>query len=207
MLELCHQNSESYSLSNFDELHLFSARITMSKELEAMPWRRLPCSIKEVRLDITLKCGQSFRLKGQVIQTNIKAYLFCRWTCQQNKEFIGVLKSKVWILKQDTDCIYFKTFPTSDDKDGTDLHDYLNLDVRVLNLLLIKRLVVNLKRFQVKLKPLYKRWAESDPVFERISQTFSGVRILRQDPTENLFAFICSSNNNIQRYLNIATYY
>jgi len=53
---------------------------------------------------------------------------------------------------------------------------------------------------QIKLGPLYKSWAEVDPIFNEISQRYPGVRMLRQDPVENLFSFICSSNNNIQRF-------
>ena len=51
----------------------------------------------------------------------------------------------------------------------------------------------------MRLEPLYESWAKFDPVFEKVSHRFTGVRMLRQDPTENIFSFICSSNNNITR--------
>ena len=47
---------------------------------------------------------------------------------------------------------------------------------------------------------MYKLWSKVDPVFKDLSVKFSGVRMLRQDPVENIFSFICSSNNNISRY-------
>ena len=46
---------------------------------------------------------------------------------------------------------------------------------------------------------LYRRWtAVADRMSESISR-LRGLRIVRQDPVECLFAFICSSNNNIAR--------
>ena len=54
-------------------------------------------------------------------------------------------------------------------------------------------------QLNVKLKDLYETWCLRDPAFKKVSEIFSGVRILRQDPTENLFSFICSSNNHISR--------
>ena len=67
----------------------------------------------------------------------------------------------------------------NDDEEATILNDYFQLDV--------------------DLEPLYQKWSGIDPVFETIALNYPGVRMLRQDPVENLFSFICSSNNNIQR--------
>jgi len=51
----------------------------------------------------------------------------------------------------------------------------------------------------VNLSALYKQWSSADKHFQLISDRFPGIRIMRQDPTENLFAFICSSNNHVSR--------
>ncbi|XP_059093369.1 N-glycosylase/DNA lyase-like isoform X2 [Tigriopus californicus] len=134
--------------------------------LGKMSWKLIPCLRSELRLDIVLKCGQSFRWKS---------------FNEQPDQWIGVLDSRVWLLSQDHDHLKYKTFPKAEDSLALDsfLTDYFQL--------------------KVKLEPLYKAWAKEDPVFEKISSKFSGVRMLRQHPVENLFSFICSSNNNIQR--------
>ncbi|XP_069499352.1 N-glycosylase/DNA lyase isoform X2 [Ambystoma mexicanum] len=54
-------------------------------------------------------------------------------------------------------------------------------------------------QLNINLVNLYKQWSASDPHFEQVAHTFPGVRILRQDPTECLFSFICTSNNHISR--------
>ncbi|XP_076023231.1 N-glycosylase/DNA lyase isoform X2 [Genypterus blacodes] len=54
-------------------------------------------------------------------------------------------------------------------------------------------------QLNVKLEDLYREWGAADPHFKRIANIFSGVRMLRQDPTECLFSFICTSNNHISR--------
>ena len=52
---------------------------------------------------------------------------------------------------------------------------------------------------QVELAPLYDLWSSADPVFKSLADRYTGVRMLRQEPTENILSFICSSNNNITR--------
>ncbi|KAJ8300945.1 hypothetical protein KUTeg_022464 [Tegillarca granosa] len=54
-------------------------------------------------------------------------------------------------------------------------------------------------RLDVNLSDLYEKWSSVDDNFKKVSQNFEGIRILRQDPVENLFSFICSSNNHISR--------
>lgn len=56
-------------------------------------------------------------------------------------------------------------------------------------------------QLEVDLEKLYDQWSLVDPNFSKIAKNYLGVRMLRQDPVENLFAFICSSNNNIQRFV------
>lgn len=140
---------------------------------ETIPWKSFKCSKKQLRIDIVLKCGQSFRWEEEEHnRSDLRT-----WT--------GVLQSKVWQIAQDDTRILYRNLgnnalsTSSSDQDETFLKDYFQLEV--------------------DLEPLYAEWAKNDPVFQKISETFGGVRILRQDPVENLFAFICSSNNNIQR--------
>ena len=151
-------------------------------DIHKMQWRSFACKPTQLRLDIVLKCGQSFR-----------------WTTpfrNRPNEYVGVLGSKVWILKQEPESILYKTLQKEGDKikynsmfqtisskqsreDEEYLRDYFQLDV--------------------DLESMYNSWAKVDPVFSDISKRFIGVRMLRQDPVENIFSFICSSNNNIQR--------
>ena len=51
----------------------------------------------------------------------------------------------------------------------------------------------------VNLSKLYSEWSSKDTHFAKLAAQFQGIRMLRQDPTETLFAFICSSNNHISR--------
>jgi N-glycosylase/DNA lyase len=75
------------------------------------------------------------------------------------------------------DRVYFKTDADADEARAL-LQDYFNLSH--------------------DLEALYAAWSK-DPHFKRQAAQFPGIRLLRQDPVETLFAFICSQNNGIGR--------
>lgn len=133
-------------------------------------WKTLSCSRKELNLELVLSCGQSFRWKQSKIDHDI---------------WVGVLNEKLWFLKQDDEGnVIYKTVngnasSCTDEDDSTFLKEYFQLDVDV--------------------GKLYENWSKNDRTFQDLSLSFSGIRILRQDPVENLFSFICSQNNNINR--------
>ena len=55
-------------------------------------------------------------------------------------------------------------------------------------------------RLDIDLAEFYDKWGKRDQHFKQVSSTVNAsYRLLRQDPVENLFSFICSSNNNIER--------
>lgn len=58
-------------------------------------------------------------------------------------------------------------------------------------------------QLEIQLSPLYKLWSTQDARLAKIAKSIPGVRIVRQDPHECLFSFICTSNNNIPRITKI----
>jgi len=135
-----------------------------------MKWRQFFCPKTNLRLDITLKCGQSFRWKLLNPQS---------FSCE-TPVYIGVLRHRLLLLSQDDSSIFYHCVNNPDEKViEEDLRDYFQL--------------------KVDLASLYSEWAKNDLIFEKISQDYPGVRMLRQDPLENVFSFICSANNNITR--------
>ena len=131
-----------------------------------------------------------------------------RWRRISSDVWASVLDKRVWLLSQTESDILYKVYSSSssssrppslssDDKRAAEsdgdaaeeitgeheirrLRDYFQLDL-------------------CRLSDLYPRWRRVDPLFDSCCDRFLGVRTLRQDPRENLFAFICSSNNNIAR--------
>ena len=134
-------------------------------------WRTFLCSQSELRLDITLRCGQSFRWK-KVEDPTVGAGV--------GPVYIGVVQSKLLLLSQDSEQVFYHCVNNEEcDKTESQLKDYFQLSVN--------------------LSDLYKEWSAADPIFKKIAVDYPGVRILRQHPVENVFSFICSANNNIIR--------
>ncbi|KAH8815055.1 DNA glycosylase [Xylogone sp. PMI_703] len=145
--------------------------------LRISEWRKLPVSLKELCIDITLRCGQSFR-----------------WKKFGDSEWCCTLHNRIISLRQDPDYLHFRTIheersispkhaletKLSEDEDTESLlRHYFNLDTN--------------------LTALYEQWSSADANFKKRAPRFTGVRILRQDAWEALIGFICSSNNNIAR--------
>jgi len=106
-----------------------------------------------------------------------------RWRQTGADEFTGVMGQRVVRMRQLEDDIEYTVLARGpdapEDGDRAALEDYFNLHHRV--------------------GPMAAGWARADERFREVSPHFPGVRMLRQDPLETLFAFICSQNNHITR--------
>ncbi|EDO27821.1 predicted protein [Nematostella vectensis] len=130
--------------------------------MSSVAWRRIPCKASQVRLDVVLSAGQSFR-----------------WHETSEREWRSVLRGKVWTLKQDAEFLYYTVHDPVPAVTSSIKPYYFQLNI--------------------DLQDLYKKWSAADINFSKVAKSFTGIRTLRQEPVENLFSFICSSNNNIWR--------
>ena len=150
------------------------------------------------------------------------SYFTLRWQETWPGEYTSVLGNNVWKLNQSDTHVYYTVYGLENDqcqaysnkaekkcKSNESAPVYsakapeetaeLSEEASRVETTEFSNFLGNYFQLNVKLKDLYETWCLRDPSFKKVSEVFSGVRILRQDPTENLFSFICSSNNNISR--------
>ncbi|KAG0480533.1 hypothetical protein HPP92_011391 [Vanilla planifolia] len=138
-------------------------------------WHPLEIPLSELSLSLTLPTGQTFR-----------------WRRTGRSQFTGVVGPHLVSLKHDDEdplgrvSFLLHASSTSFTSSATaatarsNLNDYLNLEI--------------------SLAEMWRGFAAADPRFAELSNQFEGgARVLRQDPVECVFQFLCSSNNNIGR--------
>ncbi|KAI0724002.1 DNA glycosylase [Cerioporus squamosus] len=145
----------------------------------------LPLPLAQLSLAAVLKCGQSFRWNIFPLLPPEQRFLDAN---APTHEYRLCLRDRVICLRQSMDTLFYRAvFPSAVPGDQQEreaetlawIRDYFQLDVDLVD--------------------LYRQWSLADPVFHRVRDRFEGIRMLRQDPFENLISFICSSNNNIAR--------
>lgn len=152
-------------------------------------FKALPLPAAQLSLAAVLKCGQSFRWLAYPLKTsetsevsdpldNAKTNL----NDAPTHEYRFVLRDRVVCLRQDSESLFYRSIfsknasDTSQDSEDTKevstlawLKDYFQLEVDLVK--------------------LYSEWAERDVVFkETVKDRFSGIRMLRQDPWENVIS-------------------
>ena len=134
-----------------------------------MSFYSIPLPIAQLSLAAVLKCGQSFRwsILTPVESTTPVEYRLC-------------LKDRVVCLRQSSDTLFYRSvFP-----DPQPIYNYAEREAETLEWL------KDYFQLNVDLVALYDHWAARDRVFAKFQERFEGIRILRQDPWENLISSV-----------------
>ncbi|XP_074602365.1 8-oxoguanine DNA glycosylase isoform X2 [Brevipalpus obovatus] len=154
----------------------------------------LHVSPKELNLLLTLNCGQCFRWRSRVKPiagdhlVDVKPF-----SSSQSKTWFGIIRKMVFELTQ---------YPEQEMIKWRLLNDGCNFNSkkrRKLSTDDVNEVLYDYFQLKVPLEKYYQIWSKADSNFAEKAIKFTGIRMLRQDPVENLFSFICSSNNNIPR--------
>jgi N-glycosylase/DNA lyase len=100
-----------------------------------------------------------------------------RWKTVAPDTWRGVIGSHVITLRQTERDVFYST--ASGEDVAPLLRDYFQL--------------------HTPLAPLYRQWSMADARFAQVAPAFPGLRVVRSDPVECLFSFLCSSANHIAR--------
>jgi len=136
-------------------------------------WHVLRAPPRELRLDLTLSNGQCFGWQQSLSDAST---------------WIGVVGPRVLALRQTGDDCLFRCLGTA--RAGEREHETEAV---------VRAELRDLFQLGRPLEPLREQWGASDERMRAVCDALPGMRILRQDPGECLFSFICSSNNNIGR--------
>ncbi len=98
-----------------------------------------------------------------------------RWRSLGISEWLGAAGDAVIRIRSREDGFWWQTYPSPDRWDVIDRYFALEVD----------------------LKSLYKDWRAAEPRIGGAIERFAGLRILRQEPTEAFFSFLCASCNTI----------
>lgn len=146
-------------------------------------FRALPLPIVQLSLAAVLKCGQSFRwfiLPLPIPSENVVS-------SSLTHEYRLCLQDRVVCLRQSPDTLFYRSFPPKPASPSEDvmreaetlqwLKDYFQLDIDLVR--------------------LYDQWSHNDPVFRRLRSRFGGIRMLRQDPWENLVSCVLTDVSHL----------
>ncbi|XP_057378124.1 N-glycosylase/DNA lyase-like isoform X2 [Daphnia carinata] len=105
----------------------------------------------------------------------------------------------LWLMNQDEAGLNYRVVKPVIKAEPSQSESLLVKKADVKECIDYEHMVKDYFQLDIDLESLYRQWSLADANFDKVAKNFAGVRMLKQDPVENLFAFICSSNNNIQR--------
>ncbi|TFJ82917.1 hypothetical protein NSK_005773 [Nannochloropsis salina CCMP1776] len=187
---------------------LASTRLNLEeREYSAKGWMDLDVPPHELRPEFSLTMGQCFNWRRQGLETQAKVAVGEGEEGGREEEgdkkeegggcdkvWIGVLDRHVLEIRQTPTTTLVRRVGASVDEGRVEGGREGEVEDKVLMARLQDYFQVN-----TSLRPLYHCWAEGDVRMKTVAEHLPGVRVLRQDPVECLFSFICSSNNNIPR--------
>ncbi len=128
------------------------------------------CPIDEFQIAYTVICGQTFRWR-----LDKAGWWACLLPVTDPKT--GATSQQLVRLWQDDEAVYYETSPKA--RDLGLVRDYFRLDV--------------------DLPALARRFIEADYHIRPAMAEFAGLRVIRQDPVECLFSFLCTSASPLYR--------
>ncbi|KYO00157.1 putative N-glycosylase/DNA lyase [Plasmodium gaboni] len=153
-------------------------------------WIKLDVSTKDLKLRYCLLIGQEF----------------CFSEVERNM-YIGLVNiNKIYLFKETEENIFYQCLYDDDNNNNNNnvtFFQYSNKEDKNI----VKKSksdnhhneVYNFFNLHFPLNENIEIWKKKDKRMKEITNKISGLRILKTDPVESFFSFLCSTNNNIPR--------